>query len=142
MLEATPSDAKLVPTILSYIAPFLVYVLEFAKGLDDINALSSPCNDEFRAFVKTIIQNLECFKDVTPVLSFIIQALVDHVHDLVELGGSGRVMPSQYFPSSRGSTNAQAVHVRVVCHLSNLAHLSTGRAPWVIAGSCVLLGQR
>jgi hypothetical protein len=61
--------------------------------------------------METIIQNLECLEDVTPVLAFIVQALIDHVHDLVELGGC------------------------VVCHLSNLAHLSAGRAPWVIAGS-------
>jgi hypothetical protein len=60
--------------------------------------------------VETVIQNLECLEDVTPVLSFVVQALIDHIHNLIKLGGC------------------------VVCHLSDLAHLSTRRAPWVITG--------
>jgi hypothetical protein len=49
--------------------------------------------------MKTIIQNLEGFKYVTPILPLVVETLIDHVHNLVELGGSNRVMPSQYFPS-------------------------------------------
>jgi hypothetical protein len=36
--------------------------------------------------VQTVVEHLERLENVTPVLALVIQSLVEHVHDLVEVG--------------------------------------------------------
>jgi hypothetical protein len=71
-------------TILANISAFLINVLEFAQGLDDVYVLPRPRNNQLGAFVETVIQDLESLKYVSPVLSFIVESLIQHVHDFVE----------------------------------------------------------
>jgi hypothetical protein len=61
-------------------------VLEFAEGLDDEDVLACPCDDHLGALVEAVIQDLQGLEDVAPVLPFVVEALIYHVHDLVELG--------------------------------------------------------
>lgn len=73
------------PTILTDVATIFINVLELAKGLDDVEALAGPGDNELRALVQAVIENLESLEDVSPILSLVVQALVEHVHDFVEL---------------------------------------------------------
>ena len=75
-------------TIQADIAPLFVHVLKLPQGLDDVDILPCPSDHELGALVETIIQNLKRFKHMAPVLAFVIQALVKHVHNLVEIGGT------------------------------------------------------
>lgn len=42
---------SMVLTILSNVSGFLIDILELAQGLDDVDVLSCPGDDEFRALV-------------------------------------------------------------------------------------------
>ena len=75
-------------TVLSDISAILVDVLEFSQRLDDVDVLSRPGDHQLRAFVQGIIEDFQGFQDVAPVLAFIIQSLVEHVHDLEKVGGA------------------------------------------------------
>lgn len=121
-------------TILSDIATFLVNILELSQSLDDIDALAGPSNNQLRAFVKTIVQDLEGLENVSPVLSFVVQALVDHVHNLVEFSRAVEFMSVRGEIAVRQRQNV--VDVRVIGHLSNFTHLGTSWTPWVVAGRC------
>jgi hypothetical protein len=72
--------------VLANVTTVLVSILELSQCLDDVDVLARPCHDQFRAFVQTVVQHLERLEDVTPVLSLIVQSLVKHIHDLVEVG--------------------------------------------------------
>jgi hypothetical protein len=72
-------------TVLSNVTAILINVLELAKGLDDVDVLARPGHDKLRAFVQTVIEDLEGLEDVAPVLALIVEALVDHVHDVVKV---------------------------------------------------------
>lgn len=76
------------PTIVSNVLAVLVDVCELAQRLDDKDVLLGPCNHHFGSLVQNVVHNLQCLEDVTPVLALIVQSLVEHVHDLVELGTS------------------------------------------------------
>ena len=77
-------------TILPNISTFLVNVDEFSQGLDDVNVLARPGHHQFRALVQTVIENFEGLKDVSPIFALVVQALVEHVHNLVEIAGTRR----------------------------------------------------
>ena len=63
-------------TILADISPFLIGVLELPQSFDDVHILSSPRNNPLGTLVEAVVENLQGFEDVTPVLSFIVQSLV------------------------------------------------------------------
>jgi hypothetical protein len=73
-------------TIQANISALFVDVLELPQGLDDEDVLHGPGDDQFRALVEAVVQDLESLQDVAPVLPLVVQTLVQHVHDLVELG--------------------------------------------------------
>lgn len=35
--------------------------------------------------MKAVVENLEGLEDVSPILALVVQALVNHVHDIVEI---------------------------------------------------------
>lgn len=76
------------PTILPNVTTVLVDVLEFAEGLDDVDVLASPGDYELGALVQAVIEDLERLEDVSPVLALVVESLVNHVHDVVEVVGS------------------------------------------------------
>lgn len=73
-------------TILPDVAAVVVNVLELAEGLDDEDVLACPCHNHLGSLVQTVIQDLQGLEDVAPVLPFVVETLIYHVHDLVELG--------------------------------------------------------
>lgn len=38
--------------------------------------------------MQAIVQNLQGLQDMAPILAFIIQSLVEHIHNLVEVAGA------------------------------------------------------
>jgi hypothetical protein len=72
-------------TILANITTLLIEVDELAESADDVDVLASPCDTQLGALVKTVVENLEGFQDVAPVLALVVEALVEHVHDFVEI---------------------------------------------------------
>jgi hypothetical protein len=73
---------------LADIATVFVNILELSQRLDNVDALASPRNNELRAFVQTVVEDLESLQDVSPVLALVVETLVDHIHDIVEFGGT------------------------------------------------------
>lgn len=71
-------------TVLSNIPALFVNVLEFSQCLDDVDVLSRPSYDMFGAFVKAVVQHFQRFQDMAPILAFVVQSLVEDIHDLVE----------------------------------------------------------
>lgn len=59
-------------TILTNIAALLIDILEFAEGLDDVDALASPSDDKLRALMQAVIEHLEGLENVAPVLSLVV----------------------------------------------------------------------
>lgn len=72
-------------TVLAHVASLLVKVDELAEGADDVNILASPSDAQLGALVKTVVQDFERFEDVTPVLALVVETLVKHIHDFVEV---------------------------------------------------------
>ena len=116
-------------TVLSDIFAIVIDILEFSQSLDDVDVLSRPCDDKLRAFMKTIIENLQRFQDVAPVLPFVVHALVKHIHDLIKVIGTASILVDV---SAFGS---KRLGLPIERHLSNLAHLCACRSPWIITGS-------
>lgn len=73
-------------TILSNIATVFINVLELPQSLDDEEILPRPSYDQLRPFVQAVVEDLERFEYVAPVLALIIESLVEHIHHLVEVG--------------------------------------------------------
>jgi hypothetical protein len=71
-------------TVLANVSALLIDIHELAKGLDDIQILLRPGDHELGALVEAVVQYLQCFQDMSPVLALVVQPLVEHVHDLVE----------------------------------------------------------
>jgi hypothetical protein len=84
-VEALATRVPWLLTVLTHVPALFVNILELAQGLDNVDIFSGPGNDEFRSFVKTVIQNFQRLKNVTPVLAFIVQSFVEHVHYLVKI---------------------------------------------------------
>lgn len=72
-------------TVLTNITTLLVKINELAEGADDVDVLASPCDAQLGALVKAVVENFERFQDMAPVLALVIEALVEHVHDFVEI---------------------------------------------------------
>lgn len=99
-------------TACANIAPLLIKVDELAQRLDDVDILPRPGDDQLTAFVQTIVQHLQALEHVPPVLALVVEAFVEHVHDLVEVGAA------------------------VESDAGNVGHVGAGRAPRVVGGSC------
>ena len=67
------------------IAALLIKVDEFAEGSDNVDVLPSPCDAQLGALVKAVVENFERLQDVTPVLALVVEALVEHIHDFIEI---------------------------------------------------------
>jgi hypothetical protein len=78
-------------TVLANIATLLVEVDELAESADDVDVLASPCDTQFGALVKAVVEDLEGFQDMAPVLALVVEALVEHVHDFVEIRRAGKI---------------------------------------------------
>lgn len=128
-------------------------MLEFPKCLDDVNVLPRPGNDKLRTLVQAIIEDLQRFQNVAPVLSLVIESLVQNVHDLVESArarcrqrpnpvtdnrtplltlrkSSGQFLPCRIPPVPMGHcwllSSSQRCHLRLsakVLELHTIAHL-------------------
>jgi hypothetical protein len=72
-------------TVLANITALLVKVDEFAERADDVDVLTSPCDAQLGALVEAVVKDLERLQDVAPILALVVEALVEHVHDFVEI---------------------------------------------------------
>lgn len=72
-------------TVLADVAAVLIDILEFAQGFDDVKVLARPGDDELRTLVQAVIEDLERLEHMAPVLALVVQALVEHVHNLVKV---------------------------------------------------------
>ena len=79
-------------TVLANIAAILVNMLELPQCLDDVDVLARPCYHQLRALMQTVVEHFERLQDVAPVLSPIVESLIEHVHDLVEVGRAGQLL--------------------------------------------------
>lgn len=73
-------------TIVSDISAIVVDMLELAKSLNDEEVLARPGDDHFGSLMEDVIKHFQRLEHMSPILSLIIEALVNHVHDLVKLG--------------------------------------------------------
>jgi hypothetical protein len=76
--------------------------------------------------VQTVVEHLERFQDMTPVLALVIQSLVQHIHDLVEVGRAGAAV-------SAASEFGRRI-LLVEGDLSDLGHVGAHGTPWIVAG--------
>jgi hypothetical protein len=74
------------PTVLADVPAILIDVLELAQRLDNEYVLFGPGNDQLCPFVQAVIRDLKRLQNVPPVFALVIEPLVDHIHDFVELG--------------------------------------------------------
>jgi len=118
------------PTVLADIAPLLVDVLELAQGLDDVDVLARPRDDQLGALVQAVVEHLEGLEHVAPILALVVQALIEHVHDLVEVGRAGAAV------SAASAADAGACALLIEGDLGDLGHVGTHGAPWVVARRC------
>ena len=65
--------------------------------------------------MQAVVEHLERLEDVTPVLSLVVQSLVEHIHDLIEVGRA-RAAVSAACP--RGGMS-----LLVEGNLGNLSHI-------------------
>jgi hypothetical protein len=72
-------------TILANITTLLIKINELAEGADNVDVFTSPCDAQLGALVKAVVENFERFQDVAPVLALVVEALVEHIHDFVEI---------------------------------------------------------
>jgi hypothetical protein len=77
-------------TVLANITTLLVEVDELAESTDNVDVLTSPCDTQLGALVKAVVEDLEGFQDVAPVLALVVETLVEHVHDFVEIRRAGK----------------------------------------------------
>jgi len=77
---------------LANITAFLVKVDELAESADDVDVLASPCDTQLGALVEAVVEDLERLQDVAPVLALVVEALVEHVHDFVEIRRAEKMM--------------------------------------------------
>lgn len=72
-------------TVLTNITTLLIKINELAEGTDNVDVLTSPCDAQLGALVKAVVENFERFQDMAPVLALVVEALVEHIHDFVEI---------------------------------------------------------
>jgi hypothetical protein len=64
---------------------------------------------------------------MAPVLALVVQALVEHVHDLIEVGRAGAAV------STACETNGRVL-LLVEGDLGDLGHVGPYGTPWIVAG--------
>jgi hypothetical protein len=73
-------------TILSNITTVFVDVLKLPQCLDDEEILPRPCHNQLGPLVEAVVEDLERFEYVAPVLALVVESLIEHIHHLVEVG--------------------------------------------------------
>jgi hypothetical protein len=58
---------------------------KLAKGLDDVDIFPRPSYYQLRTFVETIVKHLQTLENVAPIFALIVEAFVQHVHDIVKV---------------------------------------------------------
>ena len=81
-------DCPATLTARPYIPPILIQVNKLAQSLDDIDILPRPRDNQLASLMQAVIQHLQTLEHVSPVLALVVEPLVEHVHDLVEIGGA------------------------------------------------------
>ena len=81
-------DCPATLTARPYIPPILIQINELAQSLNDIDILPRPRDNQLASLMQTVIQHLQTLEHVSPVLALVVEPLVEHVHDLVEIGGA------------------------------------------------------
>lgn len=112
-------------TVLSDVSPVLVEIHKLPKRADDVDVLPRPRDAEFGALVQAVVEYFERLQHVAPILALVIEALVQHVHDFVELGRATWV--------SEAARRACRDHLPIVCDFGNVGHVGARRAPGIIA---------
>ena len=92
----------------SNVSAVIINVLELSERFDDVDILSRPRDCKLRSFVETVIQDLERFENMAPVFPLVIQALVEHIHNLIKVVGT------------------------IEGHLSYFTHLCPSGSPWIL----------
>jgi hypothetical protein len=124
----SPGSCLAQPTILTDIAALLVDVLKLAQRLDDVNVLARPCYDQLRALVQAVVEHLERFQNMAPILALVVQPFVEHVHDLIKVCRAGAAV----------SAASETVYRTLLVEgdLGDLGHVGAHGTPGVVAGSC------
>lgn len=58
---------------------------EFPQRLDDVDVLPRPRDDKLAALVQAVVQHFQTLEHVAPILALVVEALVEHIHDFVEV---------------------------------------------------------
>jgi hypothetical protein len=77
---------------LANITTLFVEVDELAESTDNVDVFTSPCDTQLRTLVKAVVEDFEGFQDVAPVLALVVETLVEHVHDFVEIRRAGKTV--------------------------------------------------
>lgn len=78
--------------------------------------------------MQAVIQHFEGFQDMPPILAFIVEAFIQHVHDLVEVAGAVRTVSEAPSCSELG--------LLVEGQRRDLSHVGPCWTPWIVGGSC------
>lgn len=73
-------------TILSLITSLLINILKLPERLNDVDIVLRPDNNMFRTLMETVIQHLQRFEYMAPILPLIVQPLIQHIHNFEEIG--------------------------------------------------------
>ena len=73
-------------TILPNVSSLFIEVNEFPQRSNDVDVLSCPCHTEFGALMEAVVEYFERFQYMAPVLALVVESLIEHVHNLVEIG--------------------------------------------------------
>lgn len=71
-------------TILTNISSIFINILKLPQSFDDVKILSCPCHYQLGTFVKTVIQHLQGLQNMSPVFTLVVQAFIEHIHNLIE----------------------------------------------------------
>jgi hypothetical protein len=80
--------------------------------------------------VQAVVQDFQTLQHVSPVLSFVIQPLIQHVHNLVKVGGTEWCRR----PVSSLRDGVGRRRVPVVGDSGDIGHVCAGGAPWIVTG--------
>jgi hypothetical protein len=74
-----------------------------------------------------IIEDFQGLQHMSPILALVVETLVEHIHDLVEIAWTKRIV-------SRATAAGSEV-LLVECEGGDFSHICARRAPWVVGGS-------
>lgn len=59
---------------------------ELSQSLDDIDIFACPRYDQLGTLMQAVVQNFQALQHVSPILALVVEALIEHVHNFVEVG--------------------------------------------------------